>query len=232
MPGALQRRAATIPAIEPPDIRVRFRLMQRIAVSVAAFAVLIAACGGDDGASATATLHTTGAPTTILDTVAPSTTAAFVPEVITDRLEVDGLRLTGIPRLWRIVTAPPEGAQAAVYAPSDNNMVAERLLLKAVPLDPTAAGAEHVEDASNELEDHFVDVVVLGTAQATIGPDRVPAQQIRFTWEQPREAGLGWRWVVATDTTLVFITYLADLSEPGLYIDVVQELLDTADVRR
>jgi hypothetical protein len=184
---------------------------------------LLTACGGN---SIESDFGTTETPTT---SASAATTTAPVPFFFEDFISTDEIRLD-VPPLWRTVTSPPEGSDTAIYAPSDNNTVAERVLLAAIPLDSTATSAEDVEQATNDLEAHFVAVVVLDTSQAVVGTDGTPAQRIQFTWEQPREAGVGWRWVVRAETKLIFITYLADLSEPELYLTLVQDMLDTARV--
>ncbi len=172
-----------------------------------------------DGASAT-----TAAPAAGSTTTAPATT--LLPETI----GVAEFELADLPNLWRLAGSPPEGADVAIYAPSDNNFVAERLLMKALPLDATASTAELVELATNDLEANYSSVSVLSTETAQVGVSGTPAQQIRFNWELPREGGVGWRWVLSADTQLIFVTFLADLSEPNLYLEVVELLLDTANV--
>jgi len=189
-------------------------------------ALLLASCGGESVESNFAEPSSSTGATTA---AATTTTAPPVDGVTGSTIDIGEIKLR-IPALWRAVTSPPEGADAAVYVPSDNNLVAERLLVATVPLDATATTAALIEQATNDLEAHFAAIGVQSTKQATFGVDQVPAQQIQFTWEQPREAGVGWRWVVRADTELIYVTFLADLSEPSLYLAVVEEMLATARV--
>lgn len=184
-------------------------------------AVVAAGCGGDDDSAASST---TTAPTSTIETTAAPVVTTMPGSIGLDEIEVD------IPELWRMVGSPPEGADVAIYAPSDNNPVAERLLLTAVPLDAAATEAARVEEATNDLEAHYVAVVPLGTARTSVGTDARPAQVLRFTWEQPREAGVGWRWVFPADTELIYVTFLADLSEPQLYLSLIEDMLATARI--
>ena len=197
--------------------------MHRLAFALALAILILAGCGGD---STESTVDDSATATT---SAAAATTAAYLPFLFEDFIGTDEIRLE-VPSLWRTVTEPPEGSTTAIYAPSDNNVVAERLLLTSVPLDSTSSTAEHVERATNDLEAHFEAIVILDTSQTLVGTDGTPAQRIRFTWEQPREAGVGWRWVLRADTELIFITYLADLSEPQLYLAVIEDMLDSARV--
>jgi hypothetical protein len=189
-------------------------------------ALVLVSCGGESVESNFSELSSSIEATT----AAPAaTTTPPAAGVVGGSIDVGEIKLR-IPAQWRGVTAPPEGAAAAVYAPSDNNLVAERLLVATRPLDATATAAELIEQATNDLEDHFVAIAVQTTSQASIGVDRVPSQQIQFTWEQATEAGVGWRWVASADTELIYVTFLADLSEPALYLNLVQEMLDTARI--
>jgi hypothetical protein len=200
--------------------------MNRAAVALTLVVVLVAGCaGGDQSESTVDEVATTPTAAPEVSTVATTSAPELLPGVVSaGAIEVD------VPELWRTVGSPPEGAGAAIYAPSDNNMVAERVLLTAVPLDAAATDASLVERAINELEDHFVAVAALGTARIQVGTDARPAQQVRFTWEQPREAGVGWRWVIPAETELIYVTFLADISEPQLYLGLVEELLATARI--
>jgi len=198
-------------------------LMRRHTILLLTFALVATACGGGDQALSSA-----------LNEVAPADSLGT--DEANTALDSELWDLTGIeirmtqPRLWRAVSSPPEGSDAAVYAPSDNTMVAERVLVKAVLLDSTTSTIAQIEAATNDLEANYADIGVLATAAVQVGRDRNPAQQIRFTWEQPREAGVGWRWVVAAESQVIYITYLADLSEPQLHLGVIQTMLDDAQI--
>ncbi len=187
---------------------------------------MIGACGSDGTIDAgAATTSETAPPTTAGPaTTAVSTDSTTIPP--TEAWDLGGLEIRlDQPVLWRVVGSPPDGADAAVYAPSDNNAVAERLLVKAVPLDRTGSLVAQVEEATNDLEANYDVVLVLDATQTVVGVDRVSAQQVRFTWEKGEEAGIGRRWVIPAETQLIYITLLADLSEPSLYLRDVQDVL-------
>lgn len=204
-----------------------------IAIAVCVLSLVAASCGGGNaGAGSTTTLSqpssaapgaTTAAPATTVTTTLPSVpTTGEAWDLSEIEIELEQ------PELWRAVSAPPDGADIAVYAPSDNNAVAERLLIKAVALNASDSVIAQVEDATNDLEAAYENVAVLAANPTTIGADQVPAQQLRFTWEQGTEAGVGWRWIAPAETQLIYITFLADLSEPSLYLQDVQNVLLTA----
>jgi hypothetical protein len=200
--------------------------VKRLLLTALALALVVGACGdGDVGDDDTSTIPGDAPASTDAITTAGPSAAPPVGET----WNLDGIEIElDQPALWRAVGSPPEGADAAAYAPSDNNVVAERLLVKTMPLDSSASLAERVEAATDDLEANYDVALFLEATDTVVGVDRVPAQQIRFTWESGIEAGVGWRWIFPADTQLIYITFLADLSEPSLYLLEVQDALLSA----
>jgi hypothetical protein len=182
--------------------------------TLAAAALLLAACSGGD-AAATSTTTTSTPPPPALAPGAVRFGDPSVPVVLE------------IPPLWRVAT-PRAGTAAVFYAPSDNNLVAERVTVGLADDQGEFTVTAVAELAATALASEYGPGSILATSTDTVGSDERPAEVIEFRWETSREEGTATQWLVEAGGQFVALTFYVDPAEPELYRPAVDRLLTTA----